>query len=191
MDVLRIALVLLAAAGIWAVVELALTFRKTRDTVDELTKQVGDITASANETIGQVQPIIQKVDGMVTDLEPAVKQVEPLLEKATTAVDVVTVDLASVNDILVDVSSVTDTATNVTTTVSKAANSAVSGVAGVVGKFTGGGKSKRRRRKLAEKTGHDAAEASVEIESVHEEEAQQEPDQPKTYYTYDAGSKDE
>jgi len=190
MDVLRIALVLLAAAGIWAVVELALTFRKTRDTVDELTKQVSDITTSANETIGQVQPIIQKVDGMVTDLEPAVKQVEPLLEKATTAVDVVTVDLASVNDILVDVSSVTDTATNVTTTVSKAANSAVSGVAGVVGKFTGGGKSKRRR-KLAEKTGNDAVEAPVEEEPSPVEKAQQEPAQPKTYFTYGAGSKGE
>ncbi|MBO7675565.1 MAG: DUF948 domain-containing protein [Atopobiaceae bacterium] len=191
MDVLRIALVLLAAAGIWAVVELALTFRKTRDTVDELTKQVGEITTSANDTIEQLQPIIVKVDGMVTDLEPAVKQVEPLLEKATTAVDVVTVDLASVNDILVDVSSVTDTATNVTSTVSKAANSAVSGVAGVVGKFTGGGKS-RRRKKLAEKTGQSHASIEVVDEaSVQVAEPEQETSEPKSYFTYGSESKGE
>lgn len=192
MDVLRIALVLLAAAGIWAVVELALTFRKTRDSVDELTKQVGDITTSANETIGQVQPIIAKVDGMVSDLEPAVKQVEPLLEKATTAVDVVTVDLASVNDILVDVSSVTDTATNVTSTVSKAANSAVSGVAGVVGKFTGS-KSKGHR-KLSGKIGKGKLEAPADdagVAEVGSEELAEETAETKSYFTYDSEDKDE
>lgn len=185
MDVLNIALNLLALAGIWAIVELALTIRKTRSTVDTLTKEVTEITQNANEALDQVQPIIKKVDGMVTELEPAVEEIQPLLEKANAAVDVVTVDLASVNDILVDVSSVTDTASNVTSTVSKAANSAVSGVAGVVGKFTSGGNKKSHQRKLggrgkarAEKL-EALEEAAPEVDVVAEE-----PEASKTYFTY-------
>lgn len=187
MDVLHIALIVLVTAGIWAVVELAITFRKTRSTVDDLGKQVSELTTNVNDVIEQTEPVIQKLDGIVTDLEPAAKQALPLMEKANTALDVVTVDLASVNDILVDVSSVTDTASNVTSTVSKAANSAVSGVAGVVGKFTGGGKSDgRKRHKLAEKSSHsnkedvaEPAEAVKAEEPVAEERATQ-----RSYFTY-------
>lgn len=204
MDALHIALIVLVAVGIWAVVELAITLRKTRSTVDnldketnDLIKEVSEVTTNANESIMQLQPIIQKVDGMVTDLEPAVKKVDPLLDKTSTAIDMVTVDLASVNDILVDVSSVTDTATNVTSTVSKAANSAVSGVAGVVGKFTGGGKS--RKHKLAAhsvETNEEEAEAPKKRRFPHipgdakRAEAADVADEadadeaPKTYFTY-------
>ena len=193
MNILRIVLELLIVAGIWAIIELALTIRKARSSVDDLTKQVGDIATNANETIEQIQPIITKVDGMVTDLEPTIEQIQPLVEKAGTAIDVVTVDLASVNDILVDVSSVTDTASNVTSTVSKAANSAVSGVAGVVGKFTGGGKG-RHRRKLAAKGGTTAAEDAAaqpapEPESAPEPAAEPEEPRHNTYFTY--GSSDD
>ncbi len=191
MNVLDIALNLLALAGIWAVVELALTIRKTRSTVDTITKEVTDITKNANAALDQVQPIIQKVDGMVTDLEPAVEQIEPLLEKASTAVDVVTVDLSSVNDILVDVSSVTDTASNVTSTFSKAANSAVSGVAGVVGKFTSGGSRKSNQHKLGSKskTKDENAENTEPVEvlkaTVSEADVVAEkPETSKTYFTY-------
>jgi uncharacterized protein YoxC len=162
MDVLRIALIALALAGIWAVVELALTIKKARKSVGELTKEVTQITDAANQTISEVQPIITKVDGLMSDLEPTVQGLQPLLDKATTAVDVVTVDLASVNDILVDVSEVTDSASNVTSTVSKAANSAVSGVAGVVGKFTG--TSKRKRRRLHGEVEHEQLGESVPVD---------------------------
>ena len=93
MDVLHVVLVVLVAVAIWAVVELALTIRRARSSVEEVAR-------SANEAIAQVQPIISKADGMVDDLEPAVKQVQPLIERANTAVDVATVDLASLNDIL-------------------------------------------------------------------------------------------
>lgn len=194
MDVLHIVLIVLVVAGIWAVVELALTIRKTRASVEDLTQQVSEISTTANQTIEQVQPIITRVDSMVADLEPSVEQVQPMLDKITTAVDVATVDLASVNDILVDVSSVTDTATNVTSTVSKAANSAVSGVAGVVGKFTAGGKS-HRRRKLAEKSADkDVSEQEVLIEET-EVLGESAPEAPASnqnaYFVYDADSASE
>ncbi len=193
-DILHIALVVLAVAGIWAIVELALMIRKARSTVDNLGKEVGQITTNANATLEQVQPMMDKVDGMLTDLEPAIEQVQPLMEKANTAIDVVTVDLASVNDILVDVSSVTDTASNVTSTVSKAANSAVSGVAGVVGKFTGG--SKKKGNRLAARTSARAerneGEVAEEFEPTpdFEVEVEAKGEESKTYFTYGAESSD-
>ena len=184
MDVLRIALIVLAIAAIWALIELALTVHKARRSVKELAEEITSVTASANDTIRQLQPTLVKVDEMVDDLGPAVAQLTPLVEKATTAVDVVTVDLASVNDILVDVSSVTDTASNVTSTVSKAANSAGSGVAGVVGKFTGGGKSSRHRR-LGSRSSREKAEAVPEVAPAPEPVVEQVEAKPTdAYFTY-------
>ena len=43
MSPIQIALLLLAVAGVWAVVELALTLRKTRNVVDSLDKTVSDL----------------------------------------------------------------------------------------------------------------------------------------------------
>ena len=43
MSPIQIALLLLAVAGVWAVVELALTLRKTRTVVDSLDKTVSDL----------------------------------------------------------------------------------------------------------------------------------------------------
>lgn len=194
MDVKEIALNILVLAGIWAVVELALMLRKTRSSVSSITKDINEVTTTANKTIEDLQPIVSKVDGMVTDLEPAVQQVQPLLEKANTAVDVVTVDLANVNDILVDVSSVTDTASNVTSTVSKAANSAVSGVAGVVGKFTSGGKGRQQtqhRLPHRKKRAEDEQAAAEPQEKPAVAEASEEAPASSAYFTYGSDSENE
>ena len=43
MSPIQIALLVLAVAGVWAVVELALTLRKTRTVVDSLDKAVSDL----------------------------------------------------------------------------------------------------------------------------------------------------
>ena len=56
MEPLTIALIALVVAGIWAVVELALVLRRTRQSVAELTDSV-------NDTIGEVRPVIAKLDG--------------------------------------------------------------------------------------------------------------------------------
>ncbi|HQE70628.1 MAG TPA: DUF948 domain-containing protein, partial [Atopobiaceae bacterium] len=106
MNYMQIALLVLVIAGVWAVVELALTIRKTRKVVDE-------ISITANETVGQVQPIIGKVDGIMDELDPTIKQVPELLGKVGTAVD-------SVNDILGDVSGTTGAVATVTSGVSRA-----------------------------------------------------------------------
>ena len=61
MSPIQIALLLLAVAGVWAVIELALTLRKTRTVVDSLDKTVGDL----NNTLAEAQPVVAKLDGAV------------------------------------------------------------------------------------------------------------------------------
>ena len=127
---LNIALVVLVAAAIWAIVELALTIRKARTTIDEL-------TVTANETIGQAQPIIGKVDGLMDDIQPSVKELQPLLEQLGTTLEEANGSLGHVNSILGDVSSVGETATSVTDTVKNVATTAANGVAAAVNRITG------------------------------------------------------
>ena len=67
MSPIQIALLLLAVAGVWAIVELALTLRKTRTVVDSLDKTVTDL----NNTIAEAQPVVAKLDGAVDELTPA------------------------------------------------------------------------------------------------------------------------
>ena len=134
MNYLDIALVVLALVGIWAVIEVALTVRGARKSIDK-------VTSTANEVIAQTQPIVAKLDGMVDELQPAAKDVPALMEKANTALDSANESLTSVNAILDDVASVSGTAAGVTEVVNGAVSGAASAVAGVVGKIAGGRKS--------------------------------------------------
>ncbi|WP_307740177.1 hypothetical protein [uncultured Parolsenella sp.] len=143
MEPLTIALVVLVIVGVWAVVELALVLRRTRRSVETLTDAVSD-------TIGEVRPVIAKLDGAVDELAPASREVEPMLKKASTTIDLVNVDLVRLEGILSDVNAVTDTGARVSGAVTGAAESVASGVASAVGKVadkvTG---PKRRQQKLA------------------------------------------
>ena len=143
MEPLTIALVVLVIVGVWAVVELALVLRRARRSVETLTDAVSD-------TIGEVRPVIAKLDGAVDELAPASREVEPMLKKASTTIDLVNVDLVRLEGILSDVNAVTDTGARVSGAVTGAAESVASGVASAVGKVadkvTG---SKRQQQKLA------------------------------------------
>lgn len=187
--VVTVALTILIVVAAVAMFELYRLLRKARETVDDLGKQTIEMVNSANDTIDQLQPVIAKADGMVEDLQPAIKQVGPLLEKTNTAIDVATVDLASVNDILVDVTSVTDTASNVTSTVSKAANSAVSGVAGVVGKFTGA-KSNKQKKLASKNHGLDRAHDEQLVEEAELEAAPSTEAVQRDYFTYSSDARE-
>ena len=131
MDYLQIALIVLAVAGVWAVVEVALTMRSARRDIERL-------TTSATEVIEQAQPVVAKLDGIADELEPAAKQAAPLLKKAEGAVDSAHESLDRLNGILEDVSSVSGTASSVTGAVNRVAESAASGVASVVSRLRGG-----------------------------------------------------
>ena len=147
MDYMQIALLVLAIAGVWAVIELALTIRKARKVVDEL-------SITANETVGQVQPIIGKVDGIMDELDPTIKQVPELLGKVGGTLD-------GVNSILGDVSGATGAVSNVTTGAARAATGAVNTVTSAVGRLTG----KRRKGKKS------AADAQLKAAPVEEKPA--------------------
>lgn len=128
--ILTIALILLVIAGIWALIELALTIKAARSTIDDVAGQVSD-------TITEITPVISKLDGMMDDLDPAIKQIDPVLGKVDTAVDVLTVGLTHLDDVLGDVSSVTGIAGDAAASVSKITEIATTGVVNAIGKLAG------------------------------------------------------
>lgn len=174
MDPLHIVLIVLVAVAIWAVVELALTIKKARASIDEVTR-------SANDTIEQLQPIISKADGIVDDLQPSVKKVTPLLESTIKTVDTATVSLDKVNDILSDVSEVSATASAATNVASGVVDSAANAAVGLVNKITG---------KAAHKPGIEGTDPAKltdgEAASAPEPESEPEPAAPREsgYVTY-------
>ena len=147
MDYLYIALIVLVLFGVWAVVEVALTMRSARKSIDK-------ITTSASEVIEQAQPIVAKLDGVVDELEPAAKRLGPLMDEADEAARSVDTAFKSLNGVLEDVSTVSGTASTVTGAVNRVAETAVSGVASVVSRLKGGVSGER----VARLEGADAAE---------------------------------
>ena len=128
--ILPIVLIVLVVAGIWAVVEVALTMRSTRRDVERL-------TTAAREVVEQAQPVVAKLDGIMDELEPAAKRVTPLLEKTEVAIDEASASFDRLNGILEDVSSVSSTASSVTGAVKGVAESAANAAAGVVSRLRG------------------------------------------------------
>ena len=124
MSPIQIALLLLAVAGAWAVIELALTLRKTRTVVDSLDKTVSDL----NNTLAEAQPVVAKLDGAVDELTPALAQVEPLLKSSKTAVDALTSNLVEVEAVVRDISQVTGSVAEASNAVSSVTDSAAGAV---------------------------------------------------------------
>lgn len=130
MEPIQIVLIVLVAAGIWAVVELALTIRRARTTVDTLDKTMNEV----NEAIGEARPVIAKLDGVIDDLQPALSQVEPLLKQGGIAVEALSADLIEINGVLRDVSQVTGTVSTASDAVSGIADAATEKVQRLFGK---------------------------------------------------------
>lgn len=124
MGPIQIVLLLLAIAGVWAVIELALTLRKTRTVVDSLDKTVSDL----NNTLAEAQPVVAKLDGAVDELTPALAQVEPLLKSSKTAVDALTSNLVEVEAVVRDISEVTGSVAEASNAVSSVTDSAAGAV---------------------------------------------------------------
>lgn len=181
MEPLQIVLIVLALAGVWALVEFALVLRRARGTVDALDKTVTEL----NGTLEEARPVVAKLDGVVDELQPAISQVEPLLKQANIAVEALSADLVEVNGVLRDVSQVTGAA--------GAASGAVSGIADAasekVQKFFG-----RARRVEKPDAGERALEDAVQPEAPADEPVAEEADAPqhadeadeatRQYYTY-------
>ncbi|MDY2778088.1 MAG: hypothetical protein SOU51_06875 [Collinsella sp.] len=133
MDWLQIVLIVLAAAGVWAVIELALTLRRARGTVESLDKSVEEV----NEVVNEARPVIAKLDGALDELSPALAQVEPLLKQAGVAIEALSADLIEVNGVLRDVSQVTGTVSSASDAVSGLADAASEKVQQLLGRGRG------------------------------------------------------
>ena len=178
MEPLNILLIVLAVVAIWAVVELALTLRKARVDIDE-------ISHSATEAIDQATPIIAKLDGVVDELEPALRELTPLVEKTTIAIDEANVSLKSVSGILGDVSSATHGVASVGDSASRIVNTATSAAVGVVSKVASlGGITIPEGRGLIG-DGKADEKADKKVESAAPAESEPEPAAPRGgYVTY-------
>lgn len=175
LDILLIALVVVA---IWAVVELGITLRKTRASIDE-------ISHSATEVLDQCTPVIVKLDGVVDELQPALRDVPQMVDKLTVTVDEANMALGSVNGILGDVSSTTSGIAGVGESASRIVNTATSAAVGVVSKVASlGGINIPEGRALIEQPGETASAASETAPAVSVEP---EPAAPRGgYVTYGA-----
>ncbi|MDO4437071.1 MAG: hypothetical protein Q4B77_03895 [Coriobacteriaceae bacterium] len=178
MDPLQVVLIVLAVAGVWAVVELALMLRRTRGVVDSLDKTVEQVTS----TIEEARPVVAKLDGVVDELQPAVAQIEPLLKQATVAVEALSADLVEVNGVLRDVSAVSGAAS----TASNAVTGIVDGATEKVHKLLG--KTRMPEKTLIERASSDqlAAEQAPQEEPVRASEEAACAEEPRHYFTYAA-----
>lgn len=177
MDPLHILLVLLVIAGIWAVIELALTIRRARTTVDSLDKTMGEV----NDMLAETRPVVAKLDGAIDELQPALTQVEPLLKSANVAVDALTSNLIEVEAVVRDVSTVTGAAANAGNAVSGVADSASEAVQKLLGKFKPGSPDPER----ALNEGSDSSREAVSTSAPKDAPAEAPAPAPR-YYTYDS-----
>lgn len=182
MDPLTIVLIVLVVAAVWAVVELALTIRRTRGVVDSLDKTVGDL----NNTLAEAQPMVAKLDGAIDELTPALAQVEPILASSKTAVDALTSNLVEIEGVVRDISAVTGSMANASNAVSSVTDSAVGAVQKLVDKVKApaadaGRKLAAAREELEEEAG--PLERTVVSQNAADEEAEP---APRKYYTYDS-----
>lgn len=181
MSPIQIALLLLAVAGVWAIAELALTLRKTRNVVDSLDKTVNDL----NNTIAEAQPVVAKLDGAVDELTPALAQMEPLLKSSKTAVDALTSNLVEVEAVVRDISEVTGSMAEASNAVSSVTDSAAGAVQKLFNKVKAPAADADRKLAAAE------AEQPTERVLIGEDEAaagdddgQKSVSKPAQYYTY-------
>ena len=105
---LPIVYIVVGVALVWFVVELALTFRKTRQTVTEVQKQLA--------------PTLDHVEKITAQLEPVSAKVDPLVDRVSLTVDAANLEIMRVDQILEDVSQITDSVTKTVDTVDSVAS---------------------------------------------------------------------
>lgn len=179
MDPMQIALIVLVVAGVWAVVEVALILRRTRETIASLDKTVEGI----NATIEDVRPVITRLDETIDSLQPALDQLEPLLHNSSIAVEALSADLLEVNAVLRDVSQISDNVSNASGAVSNIAGAATDKVSKLFNR-KGGDTSDAASRVLTEAAGED-------IWNCSGQDAPAESSDANSYYTYDPTSLEE
>lgn len=127
--VLPIVYVLVGAALVWLIVELVMTVRRARKTVDDLQKQV--------------EPTLANVERITASLEPVVAKADPLVERVSLTVDAANLELMRVDQILEDVSEITDSVSSAVEAVDTVANVPMDIVNNLASRVRGALKSRR------------------------------------------------
>ena len=91
--ILCVVLVVVGAAIVWLVVELALTVRRTR--------------SSVTRVVTQIEPTIANVEKISNDIQPIIQKVDPLMERVSLTVDAANLEMMRVDEILEDVGNIT------------------------------------------------------------------------------------
>ena len=108
-EILSIALpvvyVIVGAVLVWLVIELVMTVRKTRKTVDDLQRQV--------------EPTLASVERITASLEPVAAKVDPLVERVSLTVDAANLEIMRVDQIMEDVNNITGNVSKATSSVDK------------------------------------------------------------------------
>ncbi len=105
---LPVVYVLVGAAVIWLAIELVMTVRKTRKTVDEVQKQI--------------EPTLAHVERITASLEPVAAKVDPLVERVSLTVDAANLEIMRIDQILEDVNEITDSVSSAVDAVDTVAN---------------------------------------------------------------------
>lgn len=121
--------ILVGAALIWFIVELIVTVRRTRKTVDDLQKQL--------------EPTLASVERISASLEPVASKVDPLVERVSLTVDAANLEIMRVDQILEDVGEVTDSVSSAVDAVDTVANAPVELVNTVANRVRGIFKARR------------------------------------------------
>ena len=108
--VLPIVYIIVGVALVWFVVELALTFRKTRKVVSDVNDTVGQVKK-------QLEPTLDHVEKITAELAPASEKIDPLVDRVSLTVDALNLEVMRVDQILEDVTQVTDSVTKTMDTV--------------------------------------------------------------------------
>lgn len=127
--VLPIVYVVAGAVLVWLVIELVVTIRWMRKTVDDLQKQI--------------EPTLAHVESITSALEPAVAKADPLMERVSLTVDAANLELMRVDQILENVGEITESVSGAVDAVDAAANAPMELVNNVTAKVRGAFKPRR------------------------------------------------
>lgn len=108
--VLPIVYIIVGVVLVWFVVELALTFRKTRQVVSD----AGDTVEQVRK---QLEPTLDHVEKITSDIEPVTAKIDPLVDRVSLTVDAANLEIMRVDQILEDVTQITDSVTKTMDTV--------------------------------------------------------------------------
>ena len=184
-DILTLVLIVLAAAGVWLLVEAVVTVRRVRPLVSSVKKTVDDaapVIENVNELVEQAKPIVARLGSVVEDAAPAAVQITPVLERTSSAIGALTSDLEKLDVILGDVSKISRTAGDATSAVGDAAGTLALKARSLLGR----GRSAQQRHAIPAPgavCAPVAESATPEVRDVLAAEAQPR-DEASGYFTY-------